>query len=138
VTRHIVLGSLIGGAFYLLLIDNRSGPELYLLAGVALACGVTFMLAREQGFVEARLRLRWLAQAWRVLLAVPRDIAFLSRYGAVKETPSDTGRRAMTEGFGSVTPNTVVLGVDSERGLLLVHQLRRHGGSEDLDVLRLG
>jgi hypothetical protein len=32
----------------------------------------------------------------------------------------------------------VVLGVDAEHGLLLVHQLRRQGDPVDLDVLRLG
>jgi hypothetical protein len=60
------------------------------------------------------------------------------RYSAVEEDPFDTGRRALTEAFGSVAPNTVVVGVDAERGLLLVHQLRPQGEPEDLDVLRLG
>jgi hypothetical protein len=48
------------------------------------------------------------------------------------------GRRALAETVGSVAPNTIVIGIDDERGLLLVHQLRRHGGPEDLDVTRLG
>ncbi len=157
-TRHLALGSLIGGAFYLLLIDIGSAPELYVLAGVAIACGLTFTLAREQGFIEARVRLRWLAGAWRLLIDIPRDIGFVCwealaqlisprpargsfravRYSAVGENALDTGRRALTEAFGSVAPNTVILGVDAEHGLLLVHQLRRQGDPEDLDVLRLG
>jgi hypothetical protein len=44
----------------------------------------------------------------------------------------------MSEAFGSLAPNTVVLGIDTERELLLVHQLRRNGRPEDLDVLRVG
>jgi hypothetical protein len=157
-TWHVALGSAIGGAFYLLLIDNSSGPELYVLAGVALGCGVTFTLAREQDFVGARFKLRYLSRWWRLIIAIPRDIALLCwealaqlvspqpvrgrfravRYSAVEEDPFDTGRRALTEAFGSVAPNTVVVGVDAERGLLLVHQLRPQGAPEDLDVLRLG
>ena len=118
----MALGALIGGAFYLLLIDSASGPELYVLAGVALGCGVTFTLAREQDFVGARFKLRWLSGIWRLIIDIPRDIALLcwealaqlvapkparcrfraARYAAVEESPTDTGRRALTEGFGSV------------------------------------
>jgi hypothetical protein len=154
----VLLGSAIGGAFYLLLIDNGSAPELYVLAGVALSCGVTFTLAREQGFVGAVFKPRWLVGAWRLIGYVPRDIAVVCwealaqlvapkpargrfravPYSAVMQNSVDTGRRALTEGFGSVAPNTVVVGVDAERGLLLVHQLRVQGDPEDLDVLRLG
>jgi hypothetical protein len=154
----VLLGTVIGGAFYLLLIDNRSAPELYALAGVALACGAAFSLAREQGFVGARLEPQWLARVFRLVFEIPRDIVLLCaeaviqlsaprrsrgtfravRYAAVDETPGHAGRRALTEGFGSAAPNTVVVGVDAERGLLLVHQLRRLGDSDELDVLRLG
>jgi hypothetical protein len=157
-TWHVGLGSLIGGAFYLLLIDTSSPPELYVLAGVALGCGVTFTLALEQDFIGARFKLGFLSGVWRLIIEIPRDIAFVCwealaqlvspkpvrgrfravRYSAVEEDPIATGRRALTEGFGSVAPNTVVVGVDAERGLLLVHQLRPQGEPEDLDVLRLG
>jgi hypothetical protein len=51
---------------------------------------------------------------------------------------SDAGRRALAEGLGSLAPNTIVIGVDGERDLLLVHQLHRRGGREQLDVLELG
>ena len=50
----------------------------------------------------------------------------------------DVGRRALAEGLGSLAPNTIVIGVDDERDLLLVHQLHRSGGREELDVLELG
>jgi hypothetical protein len=48
------------------------------------------------------------------------------------------GRSALTESLGSFTPNTIVIGIDAERDLLLVHQLRHHGERDELDVLRLG
>lgn len=154
----VSLGLLIGGGFYLLLIDTASLPELYALAGVALVCGLVFLLSGEQGLTEARFTPALLASAWRLALKIPVDIGLVcwealaqlvrprsSRgsfravtFEAAHGTPQDAGRRAIAEALGSVAPNTIVIGVDSERRLLLVHQLRRQGPVEDLDVLRLG
>jgi multisubunit Na+/H+ antiporter MnhE subunit len=154
----VVLGILIGGGFYLLLIDTASLPELYVLAGVALACGLLFLVSREQGFIEARVNPMLFIGIWRLVVRIALDIALVSweavaqlvrprtprgqfrtvRFGAVEETAEDTGRRAVAEAFGSMAPNTIVVGVDPKRHLLLVHQLRRQGPDEDLDVLRLG
>lgn len=44
----------------------------------------------------------------------------------------------MAESLGSFAPNTIVLGIDPERGLILVHQLHPQGGRDELDVLELG
>jgi hypothetical protein len=128
------------------------------LAGVALACGVLFLISREQGFEEAHIRLSWLAGAWRLAVRIPADIALVSwavlaqlvrpqasrgvfravRFRYVEMTPPEAGRRGLTEAVGSVAPNTIVIGVDAESGLLLVHQLCRQGDARDLDLLRLG
>jgi len=154
----LVLGVLIGGGFYLLLIDTAALPELYALAGVAAGCAVAFELAREQGFAESQLAIRWLARGWRVLVNIPRDIAVLcwealaqllaprpargafraARFAAGARTPQDAGRRALSEWLGSAAPNTIVIGVDPDRRLVLVHQLRRRGGVEEIDPLGLG
>lgn len=154
----LVLGTLIGGGFYFLLIDTASLPELYVMAGVAVGCAVAFELAREQGFVEARIVPWWLLTGWRVMLKIPLDIALLCfealvqlvaprpvrgefravPFRATDEEPHDAGRRALSEWMGSVSPNTIVVGVDSERQLVLVHQLHRQGGSDQVDPLGLG
>jgi hypothetical protein len=154
----VAIGVIIGGGFYLQLIDTTSLPELYVLAGVALACGVAAGLAREQGFVEARIVPWWLARSWRLIWRIPSDIAIVcwealaqlvrprptrgvfraTPFRATQDTATDTGRRALAETVGSFAPNTIIVGVDTETGLLLTHQLRRHGPPEDLDVTRLG
>lgn len=154
----IFVAIVVGGGFYFQLIDTTSLPELYLLAGVALVCAVAFELAREQGFVEARVLPWWLLRSWRLLWKIPGDISIVcwealaqvvrpraargvfraTAFGATAETASDTGRRALAETVGSLAPNTIIVGVDAQRGLLLTHQLRRHGPPEDLDVTRLG
>lgn len=154
----LTLGLLVGGGFYFLLIDTASLPELYALAGVAAACAVAFALAREQGFTEALVVPWWLVSGWRVIFKIPLDIVLLCReaimqlvaprhrrgefragpFGAVEHTPEDAGRRALSEWLGSLSPNTIVIGVDRERGVVLVHQLRRQGDAEQIDPLGLG
>jgi hypothetical protein len=154
----LAVGAVFGGAFYLQLIDTTSLPELYVLAGVAVACGVGVPLARAQRFVDARVLPWWLLRSWRLLWRIPSDIAIVcwealaqlvrprpvrgvlraAPFRAVDPVPDQMGRRALAETVGSVAPNTIVIGIDDQRGLLLVHQLRRHGGPDDLDVTRLG
>lgn len=154
----LLLGILIGGGFYFLLIDTASLPEVYLLAGVAVGCAIAFELAREQGFAESRIDPRWLLGGWRVAAKIPLDIGILcweaivqlvaprqvrgafraARFSATEETTTDTGRRALSEWAGSLSPNTIVVGVDPERGLVLVHQLRRQGDTGQIDPLGLG
>lgn len=155
---RVTLGALVGGGFYFLLIDTTSLPELYVLAGVALACGIGFQLAREQGFVEAWITPWWVLHGWRLIWRIPSDIAIVcwealaqlvrpqqargvfraTSFTATARSPADTGRRALTETLGSFGPNTIIVGVDAERRLLLTHQLRRQGPPEDLDVTKLG
>jgi multisubunit Na+/H+ antiporter MnhE subunit len=151
-------GLLLAGGFYLLLIDTTDLPELYALAGVALLAALAFEAAREMAFPEVALRPSWLLRSWRVLARVPVHLVLVSReavlqvvqrkpargsfravpYDGGGERPADTGRRALSEALGSLAPNTIVIGVDRERKLLLVHQLHRQGGRDELDPLRLG
>ncbi len=64
----LTLGLLLGGGFYLLLIDVTLLPEVYLMIGVAIVCAAAFWLSREQGFTEARIRPWWLLGGWRVFV----------------------------------------------------------------------
>ncbi|MFZ0387920.1 MAG: hypothetical protein WAL22_19820 [Solirubrobacteraceae bacterium] len=157
-SRVFVTGALIGGGFYFLAIDNTSLPELYVLAGVSVACGATVLLAREQGFVEALVLPWWLLRGWRLLYKIPQDVGTVCwealvqlvapqpvrgefrarRFDVGEPSPTELGRRALVEALGSLAPNTIVIGIDDQRGLLLVHQLRRQGSAQDLDVTRTG
>ena len=71
------IGVVLSGAFYLLLIDTTSLPELYVLAGVAVAASVAFVISREQAFTEARISLWWLLKGWRAVARIPTDIGIL-------------------------------------------------------------
>jgi hypothetical protein len=150
------LAVLLAGGFYLLLVDITSLPELYALAGVALIAAVAFEISRRQGIIEAAVTITWLFRAWRPISRVPADIGLVcheavaqllrpkrarGEFRAVRFTGGegalDYGRRALSESLGSFAPNTIVVGVDPDRELLLVHQLHREGARE-IDILRLG
>lgn len=155
-----VAGALtLAGAFYLLLIDTTALPELYAGAVVVALAALAFEVGREQGVVHASLSVRGLWHTGRVLARVPVDIGHLAlaaleqlrpgarSRGALRAVPfahgrpasaRDTARRALAEGLGSLAPNTIVIGIDRERDLILAHQLRRRGGDEAIDVLELG
>jgi multisubunit Na+/H+ antiporter MnhE subunit len=154
-----VLGLLLGGGFYLLLIDTTQQPELYAGAGATLLAAIAFEVSREQGLVEAALPVRGLIRAWRLLARLPPEISVVSReavaqllaprraargtfravsFDAGGDDARDAGRRALAEALGSLTPNTIVVGVDPDTHLILVHQLRRRGGRQELDPLELG
>jgi hypothetical protein len=149
-------GTALGAALYLLLIDTVSPPELYAGCGVVLLAGAGFVAAREPAFPQA-IKPQWLLRSWRVLASLPLHIALVCRDALVQpftrtrargqfrvvkfscgDEPVDRGRRALAESLGSFAPNTIVIGVDTERELLLVHQLHRQGGADELDVMKLG
>jgi hypothetical protein len=153
------LGFVFAGALYLLLIDITDLPELIVGAGVAAIAATGFELAREQRTVGGlRARLRWFAHAHRLLGTVPSDIVWVSMLairqlirprevnGEFRTVPFrggsdeglETGRHALAESLGSFAPNTIIVGIDPERELLLGHQLRPRGGDETVDVFGLG
>jgi hypothetical protein len=151
-------GWLLAGGLYLLLIDTTDTPELLVGAGIAILAATGFSLARERYLAAETVRLAWLARAYRPLVQAPRDIVTVTwvalaqlrrprdAHGVFRAVPfacgddegRDIGRRALAESLGSFAPNTIIIGVDSERELLLGHQLRRRGGPEAIDVLGLG
>jgi hypothetical protein len=153
-----MLGWTFAAALYLLLIDITRLPELLVGAGAALLAAIGFELAREQGLVGESVRPRWLLRAHRPLLKVPLDIGFVcavalrqlvareDKAGVFRVAPFasgedeaiDRGRRALAEAMGSFAPNTMIIGVDEERGVILAHQLKRSGGAEAVDLLELG
>jgi hypothetical protein len=152
-------GWLFAGALYLLLIDTTSLPELIVGAAAATIAATGFELAREQQTAGGLTgRLGWLSAVHRPLRKVPSDIATVSLMalrqlvrpkpvnGAFRAVPFrsgpnhdiEIGRRALAESLGSFAPNTIIVGVDVERELILGHQLRVTGGAEAIDVLGLG
>jgi hypothetical protein len=152
------LAWIVAGGVYLLLIDTTSLPELLVGAGAAALAATAFELVREQRIAGEMIRLHWLRRSHRPLIKVPSDIAMVSfvalrqtvrgepacgefravRFRCGEDEHLELGRRSLAEGVGSLAPNTVIVGIDGERELILAHQLVRTGGREAIDLLELG
>lgn len=150
---------LFGGAFYLLLIDTTSSPELYAGGVATLLAALVVTVAWRNGLRGVHTKPSWVARGWRAIAAIPADVFWVSaaavaqlvaprpargelravsfRYGSA-ESGADMGRRALAESVGTLAPNTIVIGIDEEHDLILAHQLRRSGGRDSIDVMRLG
>jgi len=138
---------------WMLLVDTKSRPELVAGAVAAALAATASELVRAQRVAQVRARLRWLLRAWRPIVRIPLDVALVIstllhprrtrgrfralRFRAPGDDPEDTARRTLAEGFGSLAPNTYVIGVDTNRRVLIVHQLVERGGAETLDPLEL-
>jgi multisubunit Na+/H+ antiporter MnhE subunit len=143
---------------YLLLVDTVMLPELITGAVVATIAAVGSELVRVERRRHARLPLRGLARGWKPIARAPGDLALVCvaiarqlferrpargrlrampfRHGG--RDPDAAGRRALAEGLGSFAPNTIVIGVDDEHDLILVHQLVPSGDAASmLDPLEL-
>lgn len=148
-------------ALWLSLVDTREPSQVYAGLVVAAIGALGSELVRRQGIAGTRVRARWLLRLYRPLLSVPRDLARLTvaalaalrpgarpaggRFRALPFAPGhggpdDRGREALAELAGSFSPNTIVVGLDRERGLLLVHQLVPEEGEpqKSIDPLELG
>jgi hypothetical protein len=153
----LIAGTVLAGAFYALLVDTTSIPEPYVLVAVAITVAAAIVAALRQGdgLERMRIRSRWLLRGWGAIVRIPAGAAVLTREAlsqlvsprqtrgrlhAVRfrggEDDEETGRQVLTEFFGSLAPDTIVIGTDPDRELLLVHKL---GGREgEIDVLELG
>jgi hypothetical protein len=152
------LAWIFAGAVYLLLIDTTSLPELLVGAGAATLAATGFELVREQHIAGETIRVGWLRRVYRPFVKVGSDIVIVSvaalrqtirreaqcgefravRFRCGESEHLESGRRSLAEGIGSFAPNTVIVGIDGERELILAHQLRRTGGREAIDLLELG
>jgi multisubunit Na+/H+ antiporter MnhE subunit len=155
----IVLATWIAlAAVWMLLVDNESLPELLTGAGAVCIATVGSELVRHQRVAQIRVRPIWLLRLWRPLARVPLDVGIVTvelfrqlferkrergtlramRFRADGKNPTDNARRALAELAGSMAPNTIVIGVDMRRKLILVHQLKAGGSPEStLDPLEL-
>jgi multisubunit Na+/H+ antiporter MnhE subunit len=145
-------------AVWMLLVDNESLPELLVGAGVVCIATVASELVRTQSQVKVAIRPQLLRRLWKPLARIPLD-AGIVMWALVQQlrerrpergtlravgfrTPDDpegNARRALAELAGSLAPNTIVIGVDTRRRLILAHQLVPTDDPESkLDPMELG
>ncbi len=130
-------------AFWIVLDDSIATDELLAGAGAAALGAFLAELAGHQTGSRLRMRVRWLIPALRLPAEVARDtvIVFtaLARRLVLGQdpasgfrelpvrpgpaTPAGDTREALLIGGRSLAPNTFVLGIDTDRDVIVVHQL---------------
>ena len=148
---------LLAFALWMVHVDSPKLPEIVAGVIVATVAATGTELARGQRVAGIAVRPSFLAHAWRVVLRALPDIGRLiaaafsqsvrpraarGRVVALRfphggEEPEENGRRALAQALGSLAPNTIVVGVDPERGRLIAHQLVPTGDPDELDSLGL-
>lgn len=145
-------------AVWMLLVDNESLPELLTGAGAVSIATVGSELVRHQRIAQVRFHPLWVVRLWKPVARVPLDVGIVVwelfrqiferkrargtlralRFRAVEDDPASNARRALAEAAGSLAPNTIVIGIDERRKLILVHQLKPTGRADStLDPLDL-
>jgi multisubunit Na+/H+ antiporter MnhE subunit len=133
---------------WLLFVDTFA-PEEVVLGLVAAALAATAAdVVRAQDLVRFRLDVRWLRDIGRI----PRQVLLESRLLAVvlwhhlrgrpasgtfralpfprdDDDAVSAARRALVTAIVSLTPDTYVVGIEGDEGLILVHQLLSEPGS---------
>ncbi len=123
--------------------DSIALPELLVGAGVAVMGALFVELLQHQAASEIRIRVEWLARARSIPFQVARDLVVV--FGALfrkvawgvdppssleelsvragGDSAATATRRTLLVMGTSVAPNTFALGVDQERGTMIVHRL---------------
>jgi multisubunit Na+/H+ antiporter MnhE subunit len=134
-------------AFWVIIDDSVATDELLAGAGAAAIAASLAELVTYQAASRFRMRFAWFVPALRLPGEVARDTlivyralwrrlvhgeqppsAFIERpvrFG--DDTPEGVTRRTLLVGGTSVAPNTFVLGIDSERDVMVLHQLVAEG-----------
>jgi multisubunit Na+/H+ antiporter MnhE subunit len=130
-------------ALWLALVDTVVGPELVVGSVAAAIAATGAVIVRRQRRHILRPKLSWVRSAGRPLVHTVADLAPLARalwrrgirradehgaiarvtYTAVSDTPEDAAHRVFTQALGSLAPNTLVVEIDRDRRVMLVHQL---------------
>lgn len=134
---------LVCAGFWLVFVGSFDLPELYAGALVATVAAIASNVVLEDKIALFYAHPSWLALALRLPKEIAVDTFLVGRVllrrmttgkfadSAIRTVPFDPGgddgessaRRALAIGYGTAPPNSIVLGIDRKKGLLVYHQL---------------
>ncbi len=129
--------------FWVWLDDSTATSELAVGAAVAAMGAVLVELVQHQSATHFRMSIDWVAPALGLPIRIGRDLVTVARalwrYLAHAEAPPSafvavpttwggedalgTTRRTLVLGSASVSPNSIALGLDADREVMVVHRL---------------
>jgi len=145
-------------AIWMLLVDRYPLDEMVTGVVCATIAAVGSELVRAQRLAEIKPRARWLLRSLKPVARAPRDVGIVlgailrqvverrPQRGRLRALPfrhggdggQDHARRALAEAMGSFAPNAIVVGIDPDRDVILVHQLSPRGdAASELDPIDL-
>ena len=126
---------------WLLFVDTTRVHELWVAAAASFVAASGAEIVRAQPFADFRPRLAWLLQAWREPLYILQGCALIfwvlikhflrPEASVLREVVFEPGgsdaasaaRRALAITYTTVPPNFLVLGIDFDQRVMLVHQV---------------
>jgi hypothetical protein len=141
--RFVLLWWLALVGWWVVLVGTNAGLELVAAACAALLATPLVLAIRRLGLLGFRLELRWLATTLKVPWKVVQELGVVfwalalhfagrrrltSRYRAFAfpaggSHAASAGRRALAVEADALSPNTLPVDVDTERGVVLRHEL---------------
>lgn len=138
--------------WWVILVGTNSGLELFAGACAALLGALLALALRRAGLFRYRFEARWLAKTlkvpWRVVYEIGAVFWALAlhlvglrrlsgRYRAFEfpaggNDPTSRGRRALAVEADAISPNSLPVDVDTERGVALRHDLDPRRASNDM------
>lgn len=130
---------------WILLVAGLKRDEMIVGAFCVLAAGsfLSIVYARENQRLDLRLkdlaacwRIPWyiLNDSWVITVVLVKDLLSIQPAGSffrvcgfktAKEDPLLVARRVLATAYTTMTPNSIVIGIDYEQSRMLVHQLKR-------------
>jgi multisubunit Na+/H+ antiporter MnhE subunit len=122
---------------YVALVDSRRLEELVAAVVLGALAATASVLVRRERAVVLRPRPADVVGELRHVLSWPRDLVLLAGalvrrpsgqvietpFEATGDDPRDVARRALAVAGRTLAPNTIVIGLDEERGVLISHRL---------------
>jgi hypothetical protein len=138
--------------WWLVLTGTNAGLEEIAAACAALLGALLALALRRQGLLRYRFEARWLAKTLKVPFKVVYELGIVfwalalhlagqrrlsSRYRAFEfpaggDDPTSAGRRAVASEADAMSPNTMPVDIDCERGVVLRHELDPRHASDEL------
>ena len=138
--------------WWVVIVGTNAGLELVAAACAALLAALFAAALRRRGLLTYRFETVWLARTPRALWKVPQELLVVLRAlalhllgrrrlnGTYRAFPFpagggdavSAGRRALAVEADALSPNTLPLDIDCERGLALRHELDARRTSNDL------